>query len=102
MSISVHQMRESDIEATNVVIKAAYNNPHGREETLRRYLQLQPDGVYVAKEGGQIVGFGGTINYGAFAYIGLMSVHPSMQRQGVGQIILSHLLDWLDMHECPT
>ncbi|HVB75167.1 MAG TPA: GNAT family N-acetyltransferase [Ktedonobacteraceae bacterium] len=68
--------------AKDEVVKAAYNNPAGRPETLYRYLALQPDGAFIAQEDGRIVGFGGAINYATFGYIGLMSVHPAMQRRG--------------------
>ncbi|HEV2581546.1 MAG TPA: GNAT family N-acetyltransferase, partial [Ktedonobacteraceae bacterium] len=102
MSLTVEILTEAELDAANEVIKAAYNNPHGRAETLRRYLALQPDGTCVVKYDGQVVGFGGAIHYGAFAYIGMMSVHPAMQRRGIGQVIMDYLLDWLDRRACPT
>jgi GNAT superfamily N-acetyltransferase len=102
VSLTVHPLTGAELDATNQVIKAAYNNPYGREETLRCYLALQPDGTCIVKEHGRVVGFGGAIDYGPFAYIGLMSVHPAMQRHGIGQLIMDSLLNWLAARGCPT
>lgn len=102
MSLTVHPLTEAELDATNEVIKAAYNNPYGREETLRRYLALQPDGTCIVKEDSRVVGFGGAIDYGPFAYIGLMSVLPAMQRRGIGQLIMDSLLNWLAAREYST
>lgn len=102
MSITVHLLCEADLDATDVVAMAAYNVTTSRKSSLQLYMALQPDGAYVAKDGDTIVGFGAALNYGPFAYIGLMSTHPSMQKRGVGRAILERLLAWLDEQHCPT
>jgi GNAT superfamily N-acetyltransferase len=102
MYISIHLFTEAELEATDEVLKAAYKIPQSRKESLYRYLALQPDGAFVAKHNDTIIGFGGAIDYGPFAYIGLMAAHPSMQKRGVGGLILQHLLAWLDERRCPT
>ncbi|GAC1394770.1 MAG: hypothetical protein NVSMB38_29780 [Ktedonobacteraceae bacterium] len=95
-------MREVDIDATNEVVVAAYHLPYGRKETLHRYLVLQPDGTFIVKDDSTIVGFGAALDYGPFAYIGLMSVHPSTQKRGIGRLLMEHILTWLDMRGCQT
>jgi len=102
MSITVHPLREADLDATDIVVMAAYNVAQSRKSSLQFYMALQPDGAYVAKDGETIVGFGAALNYGPFAYIGLMSVHPSMQKRGIGRAILERLLIWLEEQHCPT
>ena len=102
MPITVALMRESELDAVDAVVMAAYNVPQSRRSSISLYLTLQPDGTFVAKDGETIVGFGAALDYGSFAYIGLMSVHPSMQKRGVGRLLLEHLLSWLDMRSCPT
>src|SRR5947209_1860476 len=102
MHTSIHLFTETELEVTNEMLKAAYNVPLSRKESLCRYLALQPDGAFVAKHDGMVIGFGGAMDYGPFAYIGLMAVHPSMQKRGVGGLILERLLLWLDEHGCPT
>jgi ribosomal protein S18 acetylase RimI-like enzyme len=44
---------------------------------------------------------GGAVDYGPLAYIGMMSVHPQFQRRGIGQLLLDHVLAWLDGRGCP-
>jgi GNAT superfamily N-acetyltransferase len=102
MSISIHPFTEAELDATDEVIKLAYKRPDSRKESLRRYLALQPDGSFVAKQNDAVIGFGGALDYGPFAYIGLMCVHPSMQKRGIGAILLEQLHDWLDERGCPT
>ncbi len=102
MHTSIHPFTEAELEITNEMLKAAYNVPLSRKESLCRYLALQPDGAFVAKHDDRIIGFGGAMDYGSFAYIGLMAVHPTMQKRGVGRLILKRLLTWLDERGCPT
>jgi ribosomal protein S18 acetylase RimI-like enzyme len=102
MSFVVQPFVESDMEATDVVLRAAYRTSYGRKENIRRYLQTQPSLVLVARKENEIVGFGAAMDFGRFAYIGLMGVDPKVQHQGVGRMILEELLDWLESRDCPT
>lgn len=102
MTFSVHPLQETDLDAVSEVVKAAYNLPHSRKNTLRQYLELQPDGAFVVKENDSIVGFGAALDYGPFAYVGLMSVHPSAQKRGVGRLLMDTLLSWLERRGCQT
>ncbi len=102
MQITIQPLHEADFEATDQIIMAAYNITHSRKEALVRYRSLPCSQAFVAKHSDLVVGFGGTLNYGPFAYIGLMSVHPALQRQGIGHVLLEHLLTWLDEQTCPS
>jgi GNAT superfamily N-acetyltransferase len=102
LSISIHLCTHPDLEATNAVVMAAFDVQSSRQEALRRYLALQPDGAFIAKENDSIVGFGAVMDYGGFAYVGLMSVHPGVQKRGIGRLILEQLLSVLDTRGCPT
>ena len=102
MSFSVHLLQEVELDAVSEIVKAAYNMPYSRKDTLTRYLDLQPDGAFVVKDNGNVVGFGAALDYGPFAYIGLMSVHPSAQKRGVGQLLMDTLLSWLARRDCQT
>ena len=80
-------MTFDDLAATDEVIKLAYNIPGSRADTLRRYLTLQPEGAVVAKLNDAVVGFGDAFDYGPFAYIGMITTLPSMQRQGIALLL---------------
>ncbi len=101
MDISIHHLTEAELDAADEVIMVAYHVP-SRREALHRSRALQPQGCYVAKDAGALVGFGAAIDYGPFASIGLMAVHPSRQHQGVGRMVLERLLAWLERRGCPT
>src|SRR5438309_6543910 len=102
MSLSISPLTEADLVETDEVLKLAYNVPYSRKDSLQLYLALQSGGSFIAKNNGSVVGFGGVLDYGPFAYIGLMSVHPSMQKQGIGGLLLERLLSWLEARACPT
>jgi GNAT superfamily N-acetyltransferase len=102
LSISIHLCTHTDLEATDAVVMAARGVQSSRQEALRRYLALQPDGAFIAEENDSILGFGAVMDYGAFAYVGLMSVQPRVQKRGIGRLILEQLLSVLDVWGCPT
>lgn len=92
MSIAIYILTEADLDMTNEVVMTAYGVSESRRNTLRRYLELQPERSFVAKRDDIVVGFGAITEYGPFAYVGSMAVHPNAQRQGVGQRIFEHIL----------
>jgi GNAT superfamily N-acetyltransferase len=100
--IIVRPFTEAMLDATNKVVMAAYSVSRSRKDSLRRHLALQPDGSFVALLDGTIVGFCAVMDYGRFAYVGLMSVHPGMQKRGIGGVLLEHCLSWLEKRHCPT
>ena len=102
MAFSLLPFSEKDLNSVDEVVKAAYNVTQSRKDTLRQYLKLQPDGAFVVKDDDTIVGFGAALDYGVFAYIGLMSVHPSAQKRGVGRLLMNSLLAWLAQRGCQT
>lgn len=102
MGFVLQPFSEKDMDETNEVLKAAYRVQYSRKDNLRKYLEVQPRLALIAREGSEIVGFGGALDYGPFSYIGLMAAHPKVQRRGVGRMILEKILDWLDERTCPT
>jgi GNAT superfamily N-acetyltransferase len=93
-------MTEEDIESADRIIRAAYKESRGRKEALRNYLLLQPDGWFMAVDGEEPIGLVGATNYETFAYVGLMSVLPERQRQGMGRILMKHVLEWIRQQGC--
>jgi GNAT superfamily N-acetyltransferase len=62
----------------------------------QRLLALSPEGCFVAEQRGRIIGTCTTFSYGnALAWIGMMMVHPSNRRQGIGDALLRHCVDYL-------
>ena len=90
--IAIRVLTEVDLDAADAIMIPAYGVPRSRKRDLRRYLALQPDGWLLAQLDGQPAGLGGAIDYGPFAYIGLMAVLPSLQRRGIASAIMDRLL----------
>lgn len=44
----------------------------------------------------------GAVNYGAFAYVGMMAVHQDVQRRGFGLRLMKRLLADLEARRCPV
>jgi GNAT superfamily N-acetyltransferase len=98
---NIRNLIASDIDRIEPVLMAAYSETNSFKSELRRYLILQSDGWLVAESGNALMGMVGAVDYGAFAYIGMMAVDPGFQRQGIGKRLIGHLLDWLDGRGCP-
>jgi ribosomal protein S18 acetylase RimI-like enzyme len=79
---------------------AAYSAESFQEE-LAHVLALQPDGWLMALLDERPVGVGGVVNFGPFAYIGLIGTLPELQRRGIGQTLTTRLLTWLESQQCP-
>jgi GNAT superfamily N-acetyltransferase len=101
VSLRIRALREADLDAADAIVRAAYDVRYSRRAELRRYLRLQPDGWLFALLDEQPAGVVGAMDYGPFASVGMMGVHPSMQRRGIARALLEHLLAWLDARGCP-
>ena len=88
----VRELTEADVEATDVVLKAAYGGRESRAETLRRFLTLDAGGWRVAVDGDTILGCVGAPDYGRFAYVGMMAVRPDAQGRGIGRALMQDVL----------
>ena len=101
MSLSIRLLQEADLENADAIVQAAFKSSESRLIDLYMYRKIQPDGWYLASQNGTPVGMVGTTDYAAFAYVGMMAVHPQAQRRGVGLALMRHLLAWLDKQCMP-
>jgi ribosomal protein S18 acetylase RimI-like enzyme len=102
MSLSIRLLLEADLENADAIFQSAFKSSESRLIDLHMYRKIQPDGWFLASQDGTPVGLVGTTNYAAFAYVGMMAVHPRAQRQGVGLALMRHLLAWLDKQRVPS
>ena len=98
----IRQLTVSDLERADEILDSAFGAAESRQPELQRYLTLQPDGWFIAaKDDGLPIAMVGTLNYGAFAYVGMMAVHQSVQREGIGKALMEYLLVDLHAKGCP-
>jgi GNAT superfamily N-acetyltransferase len=102
LSLVVRQLTINDLAVADEIVRAAYSMPPGQKTGLKRCLSLQPDGWLLVKSRDVAVALGGAMYYDSFGYVGLMSVLPSMQRHGIGRILMEHLLAWFYARNCST
>lgn len=102
MTVTLRSLSDADLDIADALVAAAYNAPHSRKDSLQLYMHLQPDGWMLAALENQPVGLGGLVNYGPFAYLGMMSVLPAAQGKGIGKELMKHLLKWAEEKKCPT
>jgi GNAT superfamily N-acetyltransferase len=88
--------RLGDAAAT---LDAAFGHA-GMMGSLRAAYTLQPENFFCALEHERVAGVVGAHDYGPFAAIGLMAVHPIWQGRGIGGALMGHLLDYLDGRGC--
>lgn len=93
-SAVIRRMTAADLNAADELRRLA-----GWNQTLadwQRILSLEPEGCFVAAKSDCVVGTVTTTTYGeAFAWIGMMLVHPGHQRHGIGTRLMQQVLDYL-------
>ena len=92
------KMKPQDIPAGLSLCRAAGWNQLARDWEI--LLQQSPNDCRVATRDGKVVGSVTTIRYqDAFSWIGMVLVHPSCQRQGIGIQLLKEALEILQNEE---
>jgi predicted N-acetyltransferase YhbS len=102
VDVSIRCLTEADIAAADDVLKSAFGTPESHIADIGRYIALQPEGWLVAIAQGLPVGMVGAVDYGPFAWIGLMAVHTRAQRRGIGAALMQRLLAQLDARGTPV
>jgi GNAT superfamily N-acetyltransferase len=93
-TIRVRLMTEADL-ALGIRLKAA-NGWNQTEADWRRYLDLQPDGCFVATLDDIPVGTLTTCIFGPVAWIAMVLVDANHRGRGIGKSLMRHALEFLD------
>jgi predicted N-acetyltransferase YhbS len=101
MEITIHPFEDRDLDAADEVLRRSFGGEESRRHDLQIYRNIQPDGMYAARREETLVGLVGMIEYGIFAQVGYMAVHPSEQRQGIGKALMEHVLSRLENEQVP-
>jgi GNAT superfamily N-acetyltransferase len=72
------------------------------EADWQRFLDLQPDGCFVAEWDGTVVGTTVTSIFGPVAWVAMVLVEESLRGRGIGKALLNHALSFLDRRQVPT
>ena len=95
MPLTIDLLRDADL--ADAIALSTGEGWNQTDADWRRLLRLGPGGCFAARIDGRIVGTVTTTIYdGALAWIGMMLVHPSARRQGIGAALMTRALDHLD------
>lgn len=72
------------------------------EADWERFLELEPEGCFVAEMDGRPVGTTVTSVFGSVAWIAMVLVEPGMRGQGIGRRLMEHAIRHLDDRGIPT
>jgi predicted N-acetyltransferase YhbS len=100
VNTSIRALALSDIDEADRILSSAFRTSDSRRTELQHYLTLQPNGWFAAECDGKLTGTVGAVNFGEFAYLGMMAVDPPMQRRGIARALMQHALAWLDARAC--
>ena len=96
MDISIRILAPDDLAIADGIITSAFGLTGSRTREIRRYFSLEPNHWILATYRGQPAGVVGATNYGPFTYLGMMTVRKELQRKGIGQAMLQHMLNWTE------
>jgi GNAT superfamily N-acetyltransferase len=98
--IHVRLMNEADLPlGMRLKTQAGWNQ---LEADWRRFLEMQPDGCFVAELDGIPVGTTNTCIFGPVAWIAMVLVEAEVRGQGVGKALMRHALAFLDEQSVRT
>jgi GNAT superfamily N-acetyltransferase len=96
MDISIRDLLYDDLDIADGIVTSAFGLTGSRIREIRRYFSLEPNRWFLATYRDQPAGVVGATNYGPFTYLGMMTVRKELQRKGIGQAMLQHMLNWTE------
>lgn len=101
ITFELRRMEAADIDAAvKLSTLAGWNQTRA---DWRRLQKLEPDGCFVASINNLVVGTVTTTSYQQrLGWIGMVLVHPDVQRCGMGSALLRHGLEYLDSQSVET
>lgn len=112
--MTVKKMKKKHLAHLSVVLTEAFNAwraenrgkpPRDRMrkvEAMEPYLNLEPDGCFVAINKGKIVGGIFSHVWGKTGWIGTFGILPQYQKKGLGKELLKRAIDYLDNERTVT
>jgi predicted N-acetyltransferase YhbS len=95
-------MRGDDIDAADAVLRLAFgtirgvpdpSTTFGDRDLVRTRYRAAPEHAWVAESGGDVVGSVFAARWGAFGFLGPLTVHPELWDRGVGSRLVQPVLD---------
>jgi ribosomal protein S18 acetylase RimI-like enzyme len=112
-TIKIEKMQESDFEEMRNIFIAAWTNYFSSIEqnkpvkprtdlNYKSYLDANPEGCFVAKENGKVIGSIFSHVWGKVGWFGPLEVSPERQNKSVGRMLIDASLKYLEKSGCET
>lgn len=92
-SIKLRQLNENDVDF--VFDLCTLENFGYLRRDIKRYVDLEPYGCFLAEIDGKKAGHVFSISYGKLGWIGLLIVHPSFRGKGIGTALTRTAINYL-------
>jgi predicted N-acetyltransferase YhbS len=99
--IEIKPLEPHDLTEAGIVVETAFGR-RGMAESLRKVYELQPGYWFCVRRLDRIIATVGAYGYRGSASIGMMSVHPQFQHQGLGGQLMEHLIHHLTLAGYPA
>jgi len=111
--MKIRNMTKKDIPKVIDVLAAAFNDSAFKRKGVQRerkrtinsispYLEIEPEGAFIACSGSKILGALFAHSWGKFGWIGTFGVHPEHQGKGIGKKLIERGLNYLDQRAAVT
>jgi GNAT superfamily N-acetyltransferase len=94
--MEIKQITMENLPEADDILCSAFESNCSMMADMARLLRIEPEGFLMAYYHGQPAGTVGAVDYGPFAYLGMMAVTRKAQHRGIGRALLEELLGRLD------
>jgi len=91
--ISIRVFKDVDIDFAYEMVRAEQWND--RKEGIKRMLDYEQEGCFIAETNGERVGHVFSVSYGKLGWIGLLIVRAEYRRDGVGTMLMKKAIAYL-------
>jgi predicted N-acetyltransferase YhbS len=99
--MKINQITHENLPEADDILCSAFESNCSMMADLHRLLQIEPGGYLLGYYKEIPAGTVGAVNYGPFAYLGMMAVTQAAQHRGIGRVLLEEMLARLDKQDVP-
>jgi hypothetical protein len=99
--MKIIQITKANLPEADNILCSAFESNCSMMADLHRLLQIEPGGYLLGYYKEKPAGTVGAVNYGPFAYLGMMAVSQQAQHRGIGRRLLEEILVRLDKQKVP-
>jgi GNAT superfamily N-acetyltransferase len=105
MPLVIRPMEEKDVETASRIFRVAFAKVIGLAdpehfaptcEVIRSRRLMNPESCFVAEKDGTVVGSNVAARWGSVAFVGPLSIEPSLWDQGLGKRLMEPVMDLFD------